>query len=194
MPSSASASTKTPRLDIPAGGLRFVTKDMLRRVLRSLGRQMGIDIHIDGATSSSTGDGHLNFKVTPSDANIYPFHCPAATDGSVASAVIAGTVNGVTVTNLSLTISNSGTQYVYFDVSYTQGLSSNGYVQGFSGAITCALATGSSIPSDTSTHLYRQVATYVDGVKTVQAILTSMEVAARDNGTGGVTTAIWTRA
>ena len=125
----------------------------------------------------------------------HPFLCPASTDGSTASAVVAGTVNGVTATNLSLVISNSGTKYVYLDVTYTQELSSNNYVLGFNSVITCALATGSSIPADTSTHLYRQVATYVSGVKTVQSIQSSMQVEARDDGTGTATTrAIWGRA
>jgi len=125
----------------------------------------------------------------------YPFLCPDSTDGSTASAVVAGTVNGVPVTNLSLVISNSGTKYVYFNVTYTQELSTNNYVLGFNSTITCALATGSSIPADTSTHLYRQIATYVSGAKTVQAIQSSMQVEARDDGTGsGKTRAIWGRA
>jgi hypothetical protein len=135
-------------------------------------------------------------NVTESAASSrHPFKCPGITDGSTASSIVAGTVNGVTATNLSLTISNSGTKYVYLDVTYTRALSGNGYVTGFSGAITAALATGSSIPSDTNTHLYRQVATYVSGTKTVQAIETSMQVEARDDGTGpGTTRAIWGRA
>lgn len=122
----------------------------------------------------------------------HPFKCPAITDGSTASSIEPGTVNGVSATGLSLTISNSGTKYVYLDVTYTQDLTSNNYVIGFSGAITCAVATGSSVPSDSSTHLYRQIATYVNGVKTTQDITSSMEVVIRDDGTGTATsTAIW---
>jgi len=122
----------------------------------------------------------------------HPFKCPKSTDGSTASVVVAGDVNGVTATNLSLTISNSGTKVVYVDVSYTAHVTANGYVVGFSGAITCALATGSSVPSDTSTDLYRHIATYVSGTLTVQAVTTSLEVVVRDNGSGTSTaTAIW---
>lgn len=127
------------------------------------------------------------------DTTSYPFLCPATTDGSTASDVVAGTVNGVTVTNLNLVIDDSGTKYVYFDVSYTQSKSSNNYVVGFSGAITCALATGSSVPSDTSTHLYRLIATYVSGVKTVQAIQSSMEVAVRGYNASAAFSTIWGR-
>lgn len=142
----------------------------------------GLQIQRNVSDSAATSAGH-------------PFKCPNATDGSTASTITGGTVNGVSATNLSLTISNSGTKYVYVDVSYTQSLSANNYVQGISGAITCALATGSSVPSDTSTHLYRQIAAYVNGVKTSQDILTSMEVQVRDSGTGSSTSrAIWVRA
>jgi hypothetical protein len=122
----------------------------------------------------------------------HPFKCPGSTDGSTASSVVAGAVNGVTATGLSLTIINSGTKYVYLDVTYTQNLSSNNYVMGISGSVTCAVATGSSVPSDTSTHLYRHIATYVNGVKTVQSIISSMQVVVRDDGSGSaVSTAIW---
>lgn len=75
MPHSTSASSKQARLDIPSGGLRFVTKDMLRRILRSLGRQMGIDIQIDGATRSSSSGSTLSFQV--------PAGSTAAADASV---------------------------------------------------------------------------------------------------------------
>jgi len=137
---------------------------------------------------------HYLDQPSGSTPTTHPFLCPSSTDGSTASAVVAGTVNGVTATNLSLVISNTGTKYVYLDVTYTQELSANNYVLGFDGAITCAIATGSSVPANTSTHLYRLIATYASGVKTVQAILSSMEVAARDDGTGaGITNAIWDR-
>jgi D-serine deaminase-like pyridoxal phosphate-dependent protein len=160
-----------------------------------------------GAGLSYAGDasGHavtlpeqgLQVKRNVNDAaatasSTHPFKCPKATDGSTASVVVAGDVNGVTATNLSLTISNSGTKVVYVDVTYTADVTANNYVVGFSGAITCALATGSSVPSDTSTHLYRHIATYVNGARTVQAVTTSLEVVVRDDGSGTSTaTAIW---
>lgn len=119
----------------------------------------------------------------------HPFLCP---DRAGDITVVGGTVNGVAATNLTPTVSSSGTQHVYLDVTYAQDLSSNNYVMGFSGAISCAIGTGGSVPSDSSTHLYRLIATYVDGVKTLQAITTSMEVVIRDDGSGGaVSTAIW---
>jgi len=180
---------------MPAGvGPSF--KAWLDSTLRQMGRALGVQVSIDGAESASTGsDGSMRFKISPGDSSSHPFACPNSTDGSTASTIVGGTVNGVSATNLSLTISATGTKYVYLDVTYTQSLSANNYVLGFSGAITCALATGSSIPSNTSTHLYRQVAVYVSGVKASQDILTSMQVEARDNGAGAsVTRAIWGRA
>jgi hypothetical protein len=194
-----SPQTGGPRITLtapPAGFLPF--KKWTMHALRTLARAAGVRINIDGAESASTGsDGSLRFKIGEGGAggSSYPFLCPATTDGSTASTIVAGTVNGVTATNLTPVISATGTKYVYLDVTYTQELSANGYVTGFDGAITCAIGTGSSIPSDTSTHLYRQIATYVSGTKTVQAIQSSMTVVARDNGSGpGTTLAIWTQA
>ena len=126
-------------------------------------------------------------------AATHPFLCPTSTDGTASSTIVAGTVNGVTATNLSLVISNSGTKYVYIDVTFTRQLSANGYATGFSGAITCAVATGSSVPSDTNTHLYRQIATYVSGTKTVQAVTSSLEVVVRGYNSSGNFNAIWGR-
>jgi hypothetical protein len=122
----------------------------------------------------------------------HPFRCPNSTDGSTASSVTAGTVNGISATSLTPVISNAGTRHVYLNVSYSRALSGNGYVTGFSGGITCAIGTGGSVPTDTTSNLYRLIATYVDGVKTTQPVTTSMEVVIRDNGSGsGTPTAIW---
>jgi len=161
-----------------------------------------------GAGLSYAGDASGNAVLVPesplriqrnvvdSDATSggsHPFKCPAA--ASTSSVVSGGSVNGQSATNLTLNISSSGTRYVYLDVTMTQDVSSDGYVLGFSGGhtnITAALATGSSVPADSSTHLYRQVAKYVDGVKTEQNIISSMEVVIRDDGSGSSTAnAIW---
>lgn len=195
MPFSPSAGGPRVTLTAPPTGLRPFKK-WTTHALRQIARAAGVRISIDGASSANAdGQGGLHFKIAPGGSASHPFLCPTTTDGSTASTIVGGNVNGVTVTNLSLTISATGTKYVYLDVTYARALSANGYVTGFSGAITAALATGSSIPSDTTTHLYRQVATYVSGTKTVQAIETSMQVEARDDGTGpGTTRAIWGRA
>lgn len=129
--------------------------------------------------------------VSTATSNSYPFKCPNSTDGSTASDIVAGSVNGITATNLSLTISNSGTKYVYVDVTYTQNVSGAGYVTGISGSVTCALATGASVPSNTSTHLYRMIATYVNGTKTVQAVVTSLEVVVRGTNSSGSFDTLW---
>lgn len=198
MPEGLSSSPKKLRLGRMPAGVGPSFKAWLDSTFRQMGRAVGVQVSIDGAESASTGaDGSLRFKIgaAGSGTSSYPFLCPATTDGSAASSIVAGTVNGVTATNLTPVISATGTKYVYIDVTYTQSLSANNYVLGFSGAITCALATGASIPSDTSTHLYRQIAAYASGVKTSQDILTSMEVHVRDSGTGTSTSrAIWVRA
>lgn len=196
MPETLASAAKTLNFGRAPAGLGPQMRWLLRTVIPAIGRALGVKISIQGAESASMqADGGMSFKVSAGSSASDPFLCPDTTDGSTASVIVGGNVNGVTVTNLSLTISATGTKYVYIDVTYTQSLSANDYVLGFSGAITAALATGSSVPSDTSTHLYRQVATYVNGTKTVQAIETSMQVEARDNGAGAhVTRAIWGRA
>lgn len=195
MPGDQSASPKKLRLGRMPAGIGPTFKAWLDSALRQIGRAVGVQVSIDGAESSSTGpDGSLRFKIAPSGTASHPFLCPAVTDGSTASVIPGGTVNGVSATGLSLTISATGTKYVYIDVTYTQGVTSNGYVIGFSGGTsTCALATGSSIPSDTSTHLYRQVAAYVSGVKYSQDILTSMEVAIRGYNASAAFNTYWLR-
>lgn len=184
------------RLTIPRMPKRFPDfKLWVWDCLRLIARQAGTNVQIEGATSSSVGvDGEQYFKAPGSAATAtHPFLCPAT--GGDDSVIEGGTVNGVSATGLTLDISTTGTQYVYLDVTMARDVSANGYVTGFAGAITCALATGSSIPADSSTHLYRLVATYVDGVKTTQDIASSMEVAIRDNGSGSSTAvALWGRA
>lgn len=125
----------------------------------------------------------------------HPFKCPAQTDGSTASTVAGGTVNGVSATGLTPTISNSGTKYVYVTASFTLDTTANNYVTGFSGGhsnITCAVGTGSSVPSSSTTAASRQIAKYVNGVRTEQNIVSNLEVVARDDGSGsGTPTFIW---
>jgi len=196
MAETLSSSAKSLNFGRAPAGLGPQVRWLMQSVLPALGRALGVKISIQGADSATQGaDGGLNFKVTPgagADAATHPFKCPLTTDGTTASVVVAGTVNGVSATGLSVTISNSGTKYVYIDVTFAAATTSGGYVTGFSGAITCAMATGASVPSSTSTHLYRQVATYVSGVRTSQDIISSLEVVVRDNG-GGTSTpvAIW---
>lgn len=195
MPETLASSAKTLNFGRAPAGLGPQMRWLLRTVIPAIGRALGVKISIQGAESASMqADGGMNFKVGAASASSDPFLCPGTTDGTTASTIEGGTVNGIPATGLSLTISATGTKYVYLDVTYAQNVSANGYVIGFSGAITCALATGSSIPSDTSTHLYRQVAAYSAGVKTSQDILTSMEVAVRGYNSSGSFTTIWGRA
>lgn len=122
--------------------------------------------------------------------NNHPFKCPnTGGDGSV---VVGGTVNGVAATGLTLDIGTSGTVHVYIQATYTSNITANGYRDGFSAAITAALGTNTSVPSDTTSDAYRLVATYVDGVKTLQAVTSSMEVLVY--GTTSTPTIVWGQA
>lgn len=125
----------------------------------------------------------------------HPFLCPSRATADAPSTVEGGTVNGVIVTGLDITISTIGTKYVYLVVTKSGGgtliaSSASGWVTGFTGVIAATLGTGSSIPADTNSALYRLVATYVDGVKTTQDTISSMMVAARDDQTSTSTAVI----
>jgi|GEM_PF-3512484 len=204
MPETLASSAKTLNFGRAPAGLGPQMRWLLHTVIPAIGRALGVKISIQGAESASMqADGSMNFKVgAGSGTSSHPFACPNSTDGSTASTIVGGTVNGVSATNLSLTISATGTKYVYFDITYTASVTANGYVIGYTGSPTCALATGSSVPSDTTpvanggtAHIYRQIAAYASGVKTSQAILTSMQFALRDDGTGASKpSAIWVRA
>lgn len=122
----------------------------------------------------------------------HPFKC--ASQASSSTLVTAGTVNGVSATSLLLNVGTSGTRYIYLDVTMALDTSTNNYVTGFNGGYITSVSckTGSNVPVDSSTHLYRQIASYVNGVKISQDITTSMEVVVRDDGTGtGKAIAIW---
>jgi|GEM_PF-5043190 len=129
----------------------------------------------------------------------HPFKCPKYTDGSTASTVAGGTVNGTPVTNSSgtvlptgtMVISNSGTVYAYLEVTITKTTSASGYVIGIASITTAKLKFAGSVPADTSTVLYRQVATYVSGVRNSQDIITSMSVAVRGYNSSGSFITFW---
>lgn len=131
----------------------------------------------------------------------HPFKCPGSTDGSAASTIPGGTVNGTTVTNSSgtalpggtLVISNSGTKYVYLEVTITKTVTAGGYVVGIASITTAKLKTGSSVPADTTTVLCRQVASYSSGTRTTQDITSSMSVAIRGTNASGGFLTFWGR-
>lgn len=132
-------------------------------------------------------------------ASTHPFKCPGATDGTAASTIPGGTVNGTTVTNSSgtalpggtLVISNTGTKYVYLEVTITKNVTAGGYVVGIASITTAKLKTGSSVPADTTTVLCLQVASYSSGVRTTQDIISSMSVAIRGTNASGDFLTFW---
>ena len=176
---SPSASTKEVRLDIPAGGLRFVTKDMLRRVLRAMGRQLGIDIRIDGATRSSADGNTLTFTVPPG-GNSTASGLDVAAAGTVTAATILGvmpTIGGDPIDDAytALTIS-SGTRYVIATVTgtpVTTTLSGRVFFGPAMTSISVAITETGTAPdsgdlSGSDGTFAFLLATFVDGVKTAQ--------------------------
>ena len=129
----------------------------------------------------------------------HPFKCAGTTDGSTASVIAGGMVNGTVVTNSggtalpggTLVISNSGTVYVYLEVTITKNVTAGGYVVGIDAITTAKMKTAGSVPSDTATVLCRQVARYVDGVKVTQDRVSSLEVAIRGTDASGNFEVYW---
>lgn len=185
MPHSPSASKEGKRLELPDDGLRFVSKRSFSRFLAMLSSALGISIKIDGATSSQSRDGELNFKLSPGGAggtNDHPFKCPATADGTITPT--AGIVNGNVVTGTP-SVSASGTQVVYVEVRMTLTTTAQGYVAGtFATETDWLYAVAGSLPADTSTRFYQAVATYVDGVLTTQHLQQHQRVRPRDDGSG----------
>lgn len=184
MPHSPSASKEGKRLELPDDGLRFVSKRSFRRFLAMLSSALGISIKIDGATSSQSRDGELNFKLSPGGASgaDHPFKCPATADGTITPT--AGIVNGNLVTGTP-SVSASGTQVVYVEVRMTLTTTAQGYVAGtFATETDWLYAVAGSLPANTSTRFYQAVATYVDGVLTTQHLQQHQRVRPRDDGSG----------
>lgn len=145
------------------------------------------------------GPTHVRRELTAAVVTTHPFKCPAVTDGTTASVIAGGTVNGTTVTNSggtalpagTLVISDSGTQRVYLEVTVTKSVTAGGYVVGISTISSAKVKTAGSVPADTATVLCRQVARYVDGVKVTQDVTSSMEVAIRGTDAAGNFTVYW---
>lgn len=186
MPHSPSASKEGKRLELPDDGLRFVSKRSFSRFLAMLSSALGISIKIDGATSSQSRDGELNFKLSAGGGaggtNDHPFKCPATADGTITPT--AGIVNGNVVTGTP-SVSDTGTQVVYVEVRMTLSVTAQGYVAGtFATETDWLYAVAGSLPADTSTRFYQAVATYVDGVLTTQHLQQHQRVRPRDDGSG----------
>jgi len=159
----------------------------LRRSMPRLGPGLGKRIGKDGEV----------WAVDASQfASSHPFKCPAECGSS--TVVAAGQVNGTDIddfpADFTLNVSTSGTAYIYIAATITLTTSSYGYVTEHS-LTSWILATGSSVPADTATNVYRAVARYDDGLLTEQALVSSMEFVMRDDGSGTSTgIAIWGQA
>ena len=145
-----------------------------------------------------------NVNDSAATSTTHPLKCPKLTDGSTASTVAGGTVaagwtNGFPVTNSggtalpggTLVISNTGTVYAYLEVTITKTTTASGYVVGINSITAAKLKTAGSVPADTSTVLCKQVATYVNGVKTTQDVISSQSVAIRGYNASGDFLTFW---
>lgn len=116
-------------------------------------------------------------------AQSHPFLAPSRASSS--SVIQAGSVNGNLVTGSPVNIATEGTAQLYIRVTITLTISANGYVaDNFASETAWIYQTGSIVPDNTSSFFYVPVATYSNGVKTVQHLTTNISLRPRDDGTG----------
>lgn len=125
----------------------------------------------------------------------FPFRLTRFVDGgTVYVTVYPGTVSGVMPTIDSvplddanpeqLSFSASGTFRIYLKCECTLETTSEGYVLGYSG-LEVEIVAEATPPTDVATGtFYRQIGTVVDGAITAQVIQNSLDLVARDSGTG----------
>jgi len=169
MPHSPSAGKEGKRLELPDDGLRFVSKRSFSRFLAMLSAALGISIKIDGATSSQSRDGELNFKLSPGGATAEnPFSI------SPSGVITPGTVNGIFPTLGGETIDDTDNvvdmddAVVWLQITWSVTWSDS-TPQYLASATLSAVSvlSGASLPADSATVKHFQLATIASGVATM---------------------------
>lgn len=196
MPNTSDSQPKKLRLDLPRGGSPLVFKKDLERVLQSLARHLGVAISIDGASSGSTGiDGTHHFKVpTGGGADCVYAWQPTLAGTSGTNDLVTlevGSLSGATVTiggtdildnpPPQLSISQTGTQIAYLEVTGTKTKTANDFVTGFtiSGA---TIQVGTSVPASSQTVRRLELFRWYDGAVFSQLTKFNLALACRDDG------------
>jgi hypothetical protein len=169
MPHSPSAGKEGKRLELPDDGLRFVSKRSFRRFLAMLSAALGISIKIDGATSSQSRDGELNFKLSPGGSSAEnPFSI------SPSGVITPGTVNGIFPTLGGETIDDTDNvvdmddAVVWLQITWSVTWSDSTPEYLASATISAvSVLSGASLPADSATVKRFQLATIASGVATM---------------------------
>jgi hypothetical protein len=183
MPHSPSAGKEGKRLELPDDGLRFVSKRSFSRFLAMLSAALGISIKIDGATSSQSRDGELNFKLSPGGAAAEnPFSI------SPSGVITPGTVNSLFPTLEGESIADTENvvdmedAVVWLEMTWSVTWSSSSPQYLASATLsTITVQSGASLPADSATVKRFQLATIASGIATmsVQNNITAVLI---DNG------------
>ncbi len=193
MPHSPSANKEGKRLELPDDGLRFVSKRSFSRFLAMLSAALGISIKIDGATSSQSRDGELNFKLSPGGADPgYAWTPSAASSTSInltAGSISDGfTTRTPTVTGIS--VHATDLQYVYLVCTLSPTLT-DGFVTG--GTVTSAVITAyGSAQTNTNTTGYILLFTWQAGAIVDRFRYWSIECQLNNSGAGNTAFNTWT--
>jgi hypothetical protein len=193
MPHSPSANKEGKRLELPDDGLRFVSKRSFSRFLAMLSAALGISIKIDGATSSQSRDGELNFKLSPGGADPGYAWTPSAASSTSINLTAGSISDGVTTRtpNVSaIAVSATALQYIYL-VCTLNVTRVDGFVTG--GTVTAAsISAYSGIQTNSDTTGYILLCTWQAGAIVDRFRYWSIECQINDNGGGGTAFNTWT--
>ena len=115
----------------------------------------------------------------------FPFKCPPSAGAH--SKISGGSVNGTPVTGTD-DLSIGDDDAVYIKASLTLTITTAGYVTTMSG-VSYEMLSGSSVPSNTSTAAYFQIAQYSAAALFGQYVINSLTFTVDDDGTGTSTPA-----
>jgi hypothetical protein len=194
MPHSPSANKEGKRLELPDDGLRFVSKRSFSRFLAMLSAALGISIKIDGATSSQSRDGELNFKLSPGGGSSAEYAWTPTAASSTSINLSAGSISdGVTTrtpTVTGISVHETDLRYIYL-VCTLNATRVDGFVTG--GTVTAAsISAYSAIQTNSDTTGYILLCTWQAGAVVDRFRYWSIECQINDNGGGGTAFNTWT--
>jgi hypothetical protein len=194
MPHSPSANKEGKRLELPDDGLRFVSKRSFSRFLAMLSAALGISIKIDGATSSQSRDGELNFKLAPGGGSSAEYAWTPTAASSTSINLTAGSISdGVTTrtpTVTGISVHATDLQYVYLVCTLSPTLT-DGFVTG--GTVTAAVITAyGSAQTNTNTTGYILLFTWQAGAIVDRFRYWSIECQLNNSGAGDTAFNTWT--
>ena len=167
MPHSPSASKEGKRLELPDDGLRFVSKRSFRRFLAMLSSALGISIKIEGATSSQSRDGELNFKLSAGGEGFEGLWRPRIGSSDTQVIITGGSIyDGTTLSTVAeqtISVHATSLNYIYLACGLT-ATTVDSYVSGGTVAPAATpIIASTSTQANTNTEGYILLCTWQAG-------------------------------